>query len=328
MMRSICFHNDGTNHENLSREEIRARIANPDELLWILLEAPTEQELYDVLQNLFQFHSLAIEDCIGENYQSPKIDDFGHYLFIIAHAIRPDKDIKNFEYLETVELDIFLGQNYVVTVHHSPKMSAIETVWNRLQRDERLHSNGADFLCHAILDVLVDEYLPVLDRMDDEIDWLEDRILSAPDPNTLKRILALKHSLIALRRIISPQREVMNRLSRDDFPMIDQKARIYYRNIYDHLVRIQDLSESIRDIVTSTLDTYLNSTSLKLNEIMKTLTIVSTIFLPLTFISGIFGMNFLFNIDYHWSEGAPVFLFLCIASVLTMLIIYKRSRWL
>jgi magnesium transporter len=206
-------------------------------------------------------------------------------------------------------------------------MPPVEKVWKGIERDERIYSNGSDFLCHAILDALVDDYMPVLDKMDEEIEWLEDRVLSKPEPETLERILSLKHSVMTLRRIVSPQRETINRLSRDDFPQIDRQSRIYFRDIYDHLVRIQDLSESIRDIVSGAMDIYLNSTSLRLNEIMKALTIVSTIFLPMSFFAGVYGMNFHYFPEITWPYGYAYVWALFIAIFVGMLIFFKKRGW-
>jgi len=165
-------------------------------------------------------------------------------------------------------------------------------VWKRIERDSRIYSHGPDFFCHAILDTIVDEYLPLIDKMESEIDWIEDSVVAKPSPDTLERLLSLKHSVMSLRRIISPQREVINRLSRDEFPQVGAYSRLYFRDVYDHLIRIQDLTDAIRDVISGSMDIYLNSTSLRLNEVMKALTIVSTIFLPLSFVAGVFGMNF------------------------------------
>jgi len=196
-----------------------------------------------------------------------------------------------------------------------------------MKKDRRIISNGSDFLCHAILDVLVDDYMPLLDKMDEEIEWLEDTVLSKPDPSTLERILNLKHSLMALRRIISPQREIMNRLSRDDYPQIDRQSKIYFRDIYDHLVRIQDLTETIRDIVSGALDIYLNSTSLRLNNIMKALTIVSTIFLPLSFVAGVYGMNFQYMPEIYWQYGYLFVWIIFVVIFIGLLVTFKRRGW-
>lgn len=206
-------------------------------------------------------------------------------------------------------------------------MPPVREVWQRLQLDERIVQNGSDYLCHAILDRLVDEYFPLLDQMDETIESLEDQVLANPTTDTLSKLLESKHELMSLRRIISPQREVMNRLSRDDFPMIDQQSRLYFRDIYDHLVRLQDLSESLRDIVSGALDIYLNSTSLRLNEVMRSLTIVSTIFLPLTFVAGIYGMNFEYMPEIHWRYGYIFVWVIFILIIVGMLAWFKHRKW-
>lgn len=323
MIRSIFTSTPGK-RSNLTLSEIPEALSDPNGLIWIDLNNPTPQEIHSVLEEIFHFHPLTIEDCLSSGYQTPKIDDFGDYIFIIAHAIPPDARISD---QETLELNLYLGSNYVVTTYHAPSMPPVDETWNNLSRDERLISNGSDFLCHRILDRLVDDYLPLIDSMDTELEKLEDQVLARPTPQVLERVLTLKHDIMFLRRIISPQREVINRLSRDDFPMIDRQSRIYFRDIYDHLVRVQDLTESLRDIVSSVLDIYLNSTSLRLNEIMKALTIVSTIFLPMSFVAGVYGMNFHFMPELTWKLG---YLFVWIVFVVIfagMLLFFKRRNW-
>lgn len=305
-------------------ESMQDALSNPEALLWVSLANPDENE-YQILSDIFHFHPLAIEDTQGEEYQPPKIDDFGSYLFLIVHGILSGTDVNT---LGTQELDFFLGENYLVSVYQGQNMRAVESVFSRINRDERLYSFGSDYLCHAVLDALVDEYIPIIDQMDEEIEVLEDRVLAQPSPQTLERILSLKHSIMSLRRIIAPMREVMNRLSRDDFPMIDQQSRIYYRDIYDHLVRIHDMSESIRDIVTGTMDIYLNSTSLRLNEVMRALTVVSTIFLPLSFLAGIYGTNFSNTFPaYDHPYGFLILWMVCILIVFGMLAWFRKRGW-
>jgi magnesium transporter len=206
-------------------------------------------------------------------------------------------------------------------------MPPVEMVWNRIEKDQRLLSHGADFLTHAILDALVDDYMPLIDQMDEEIEWLEDRVLEKPNPETLERILALKHTTLTLRRIVGPQRENMNRLSRDDFDLIASKNKIYYRDIYDHLVRIQDLIESVRDIVSGTLDIYLSATSNRLNEVMKALTVVSTIFLPLSFFAGVYGMNFKYFPEINWPLGYLFVWVLFLSVAGSMIFLFKKRNW-
>jgi len=301
-------------------------LQDPAGLLWVSLEETNTAEVNAILRDVFHFHPLAIEDCLSDGYQAPKVDIFSDYLFIIVHALQPDFPL---DQLDTMELNCFLGSNYLVTSFTCGQMSPVQAVWERLERDERLLEHGADFLCYTILDQLMDEYLPLLDSMDEEIDHLEDQVvLAKPERGVLQRILALKHSILTLRRIIAPQREVMNRLSRDDLPQIQDAHRIYYRDIYDHLVRVHDLSESIRDVATGTLDTYLSAASNRLNEVMKALTIVSTIFLPLSFVAGIYGMNFEFFPEIHWRFGYLYVWGVFILIVLGMLWFFRRRGWI
>ncbi len=324
MIRSIYFPPKEKPIRNIPVDQFQDCLQNPDGLLWVILEQTNPDEIRSILADSFHFHPLAVEDCVDHGYQTPKIDDFDDYLFIITHAIQPSAEISEDDVLE---LDLFLGANYLVTVSTEPVMPPVEKTWKLLDKDKRLHSGGADFLCHAVLDILVDDYMPLLDHMEDEIEKLEDLVLAKPQSETLERILALKHSIMILRHIIWPQREVINRLSRDEFPMIDQQSRIYFRDIYDHLMRIQEMSENIRDVVSGSLDIYLNSTSLRLNEVMKALTIVSTIFLPLSFVAGNFGMNFKFMPELNWQLGYPMVLGIYILIVAGMLYFFKKRGW-
>jgi magnesium transporter len=324
MVRSIFFASNGEIKKKLTDAEIKNALQQPDGLLWLHLQKPDLDELLHYLRDIFNFHPLAIEDCQTGEYQTPKVDDFNAYIFIIAHFIHFGA---NHDGVSTNELNIFLGSNYLVSCSFFEGIPPIEQVWEGLNRDERLHINGSDFLCHAILDRLVDGYMPVLDQLDEEIDLLEDLVMAKPEPQTLERILNLKHNIMGLRRVISPMREVMNKLSRDEYPQIDQHSRIYFRDIYDHLVRFQDLSESIRDIASGALDIYLSSTSLRLNEIMKALTIVSTIFLPLTFLAGVYGMNFHFMPELAWAWAYPVLWGIFIVVGLGMIYYIKRRGW-
>jgi magnesium transporter len=325
MIRSFSFSQDQQKTYGLSLEEIARAFHSAEGLLWVVLDHPDQEELLTVLRDTFQFHPLSIEDCGNEGYQIPKVDDYDDYIFLVLHALLPQgQDLVD---LEMRELDLYLGKNYVVSIFRSAEMPPVERVWNRLEKDDRLFKNGADFLCHALLDALVDDYMPLIDSMDDEIEWLEDKVLEKPSPETLERILALKHATLSLRRVIGPQREIMNRLSRDDFELIAPKHRIYFRDIYDHLVRIQDLSESVRDIVSGTLDIYLSATSNRLNEVMKALTIVSTIFLPLSFVAGVYGMNFRYFPEINWQYGYLFVWGIFVVIVAAMLIYFKRRGW-
>ena len=326
MIQSIYFSSSNSSPQRgLDVDQLKQAMQNPEGLLWVSLEKPDTAESDYILRDVFHFHPLAIEDSQSTGYQTPKIDDYGHFLFIVAHALAASTDHINSD--SSLELNLFLGENYLITSYNSDDMPPVRDVWRRLQRDERIVQNGSDYLCHAILDHLVDDYIPLLDQMDETIEALEDQVLEKPTTDTLSNLLEIKHELMSLRRVISPQREVINRLSRDDYPMIDQQSRLYYRDIYDHLVRIQDLSESLRDIVSGVLDIYLNSTSLRLNEVMKALTVVSTIFLPLTFVAGIYGMNFEYMPEIHWRYGYIFVWIIFIIIAIGMLAWFRYRKW-
>lgn len=305
--------------------QVKEHLSFSDGFTWLSLESADDNETETILRELFHFHPLAVEDCQTVGFQVSKIDDFGEYIFIITHAIDQAYIDGN---IIPVELDLFLGRNFLVTCYTEHNLPSIEKVWELLTKDKRISKFGADFLCHTILDVIVDDYMPLIDQMESEVEWLEDSVIEKPNPETLQRLLTIKHSIMALRRIISPQREVMNRLSRDEFPdIIDNQSLIYFRDIYDHLVRIQDMADILRDIVSGALDIYLNSTSLRLNEIMKALTIVSTVFLPLSFITGAFGMNFLHIPGATSSVGFYVTCGLLVFLGFLMLFYFKKRRW-
>jgi magnesium transporter len=325
MIRSIYRAPDGSRRLNLTSQDMLRALGEPQGLLWVSLEEPTEAEVQSILHDVFHFHPLSIEDTLSTDYQAPKVDSFTEYIFLVMHALQPGFPAQA---LETMELDLFLGHNYLVTSFTSPRMPAVRYVWDRLDRDERLLAHGPDVLCHAVLDKLVDDYLPLLDDIDLEIDALEDEVLTGPLENTLQRILDMKHGMLTLRRIVMPQREVINRLSRDELPQISPNNRIYYRDIYDHLVRIYDLSETVRDVVTGTLDTYLSVTSNRLNEVVKTLTVVSTIFLPLSFVASVYGMNFVNMPELHWRYGYFALWGVFVLITVGMLAIFRRRRWI
>ncbi len=324
MIRTMLIPKSGSPQFDISTDVCKTALADMDNLVWVSLEQPTHDELHQILEDVFHFHPLAIEDCESTGFQTPKVDDYGNYLFIVVMALLADHDRS---LLSSEEFDIFLGQNYVVSSFFSPKITAVEKLLTRLQRDERLQTNGADFLCHALIDMIVDDYSPPLEALEDELEALEDRVLAQPQQETLEKILQLKHATISVRRVIAPLREVINHLTREDYTMIDHQSVLYFRDIYDHLVRTYDWIDILRDMATNALEVYLNATSLRLNAVMKALTIVSTIFLPLSFVAGVYGMNFHFMPELSWKWGYPLVwvVFLLIAG--GMLYFFKKRKW-
>jgi magnesium transporter len=264
-------------------------------LLWVDMAEEPPEACEPILSSTFGFHPLAVDDALQESHV-PKVDDWGQYLYLVLHAIdfdahslhesRPDGGR-----MDTNELDIFVGKNYLVS-HHDRQISAVDRAWELCHRDERHLLKGADHLLYRIADELVTSYMPTVEDMDEAFDEFEDQIFVNPDPKTLERLFALKRALLHQRRILTPQREVLNKLARDDYAVIDAESRIFFRDVYDHLVRLHDINESMRDLVGGALDTYLSVINNRMNDTIKALTIITTMFMPLTFVTGFFGMNF------------------------------------
>jgi magnesium transporter len=277
----------------------------------------------------FGFHPLAIDDALQETHV-PRLDDWGEYLYIVLNYMNMTPNGETWE-TKVEELDVFLGQNYIVT-HHDDRIPAVDETWMVCDRDERNLHEGADHILYRIADHLMAGYMPAVEKVDEAIDRLEDQIFDRPSPYTLESLLALKRVLVAMRRIIIPQREVLNKLARDDYKVIDPKDRVFFRDIYDHLVRLHDLNESLRDLVGSVLDTYLSVINNRMNEIMKTLTIITVLFMPLTFLTGYFGMNFfepLGNLR-EWTTNPVFYLTLAVILImpLGMYLWMRRRTWL
>jgi magnesium transporter len=256
-------------------------------LLWVDFSGEPPQVCQPILEG-FGFHPLAIDDALQETH-SPKVDDWDDYLYVVLNDMQVDGSGGWETTLE--ELDIFVGRNYLVT-HHDRPMQFVDRVWNSCQRDPRLAHEGSDHLLYKLADNLVEQYMPVIERVDQALDEIEDQLFERPDPQTLSQLFSLKRLLLTMRRITMPQREVLNKLARDNYRVIDPRDRIFFRDIYDHLVRLHDLNESLRDLIGGVLDTYLSVVNNRMNEVMKTLTTITTLFMPITFITGFFGMNF------------------------------------
>lgn len=289
MIRVQARLGDGTLQSDVPVADIARLRTDPNCMIWVdmMPKDNDEQVAERLLLEQFGFHSLAIDDALRETHV-PKVDDWHEYLYVVLHAVRFDTATRR---IRTLELDAFVGKNYLVT-HHCESVAAIDSIWTAVGRAPRRLSSGCDNLLYQIADSIVAEYMPLVDQLDDWIDEVEEEIFRKPTAQTLARILRQKRRLVSMRRSLSALREVLNRLARDDYDVIDSSDRVYFRDVYDHVVRLYDIVESMRDLVGGSLDTYLSVTSNRINEIMKTLTIVNVIFLPLSFVASFFGMNF------------------------------------
>jgi len=289
---------EGDLKRELTAEEIKAAFESRQGLLWVDIAETTEED-GKFMEQTFNFHHLAVEDCVSPLIHPPKIDDFDEYLFLIVHGINYAVES---EVVETAEVAIFLGQHFVVSSHNYPIYS-VEAVRQRVEDDSRPMRRGTDFLAHALVDTLIDNVMPTIDKMSDIAEEIEEEVIHHPQQAILEAILKLKRSTLRIHRVMAPQREVLNRLSRGEFPIIREEAQIFYRDIYDHLVRIEDLNQTIRDRADNALATYLSSIANRQNETMKVLSIVATIFLPLMLVAGIYGMNFKYMPELEWEWG-------------------------
>jgi magnesium transporter len=284
---------DGTGafHADWPIANIEQAIDDPSGLLWVDVLGPDEHKtdhLRDWLCEHFHFHHLAVEDALGQTH-IPRVDDWGDYLYLVFHVARI---VPETERLELQELDIFLGKNYVITYHTAP-LPILDKDRESIERDPRDRlRQGADHLLVRFLELAIDESLKAIEDLDEQVDTIQNAVIENATPKNLKAIFRIKRSAIGLHKVLSPQREVLNRLARDPYQPIQPKHRVYFRDLYDHVVRIHDISESLRDLISGTLETYLSVVSNRTNDIMKTLTIVTVMFMPMSFIVGFFGMNF------------------------------------
>jgi magnesium transporter len=288
MIRSLYRTLDGHIRTDLSPGEFPIALQDGSGLLWVDISGEPADICEPILRETFGFHPLAVDDALEETHV-PKVDDWGQYLYLALHAVVFDQ--KSDEQLDTLELDVFLGKNYLVTYQAQP-VTTVDRVWAICQRDERYLQRGTAYLMYELTDEVVADYMPAIEQLDDAIDQIEDQVFDDPSQALLERLFALKRALLRLRRMLAPQREVLNKLARGGYDVVGEEYRVFFRDVYDHLVRLYDITESLRDLVGSALDTYLSVVNNRMNDVMKTLTVITTLFMPLSFLSGFFGMNF------------------------------------
>ena len=291
-------------------------------VVWVDLQSPSIPESL-ILSDTFAFHPLSVEDAMSAR-QYPKVEAYDGYLYIILHGIAFQAGTTAFA---TQDVDFFLDPTFLVTVHPGG-CPYIEDLREHAPRNPKILSEGTVSLFHRIVDSMVDHYRPAMDQLEDRLDDLEKRIFDAPDPKLVRRILAEKRHVASLRRIVTPQRDVVSRLARRDFPDISTEMSFRFRDVYDHLVRVADDSLMFQDRITGMLDAHLSNVSNRLNEVMKVLTVVATVFMPPTLLAGIYGMNV--PLPHFPGGDATQFWWLCgICFVLIggMLAVFRRRRW-
>ncbi|HWS70754.1 MAG TPA: magnesium/cobalt transporter CorA [Thermoanaerobaculia bacterium] len=293
------------------------------DVLWVDIQHPTQETIEPLLEERFGFHELAAEDSLSDN-TLPKYDSFADYDFFIFRAV--DVDL-NEHASQTYKLAAFLGKNFLFTIHRDA-MHPVDNVCNRLPGDKRVLVNGPDFLLYQIVDQMVDAYFPLLDRMEECVDALQDAIFLDAHPGQLDELLHLKRDVNVLRRQSLPQRELLNQISRGDSRFIQDRHRIYFRDVYDHMFRISETIDVERDMMAGTMEAYLSVIANRTNEIMKVLTVFSAIMLPLTLIAGVYGMNFANEPELHWKYGYYYALGLMGVTTAVMLLWFRKRGWI
>lgn len=325
MIRVIFRDVDGKTTSGAPVEQLPQLLQAEHGAVWIDMQTPSDADYRLVLESIFHFHPLAIEDAINDIHL-PKIDDYGAYVYLVFHTVGLGEEPMD---IDTEEVDVFLGTNYLVTIHDQQRRS-IDRAWDAEYHRLNGLARGPAMLLYELLDSQIDSYIPIIDAFEDQLERLGDDIfLSGENERVLlNRLLTAKSSSLRLQRILTPQRELLGRLASNEYRAVPAPARIYFRDVYDHLARLANLAESTRDLAGSTIETHLALVNNRMNEVMKLLTMISTIFIPLSFIAGIYGMNFEFMPELHWPWAYPLVwvIFLVIAG--SMLLFFRRRRWI
>lgn len=286
MTRSFVFNQGRLVGQDLDLDSLRLVLFDPGLNIWVDMEQSSDEEAKQVLDGIFGFHPLAIEDCLTLS-ERPKVDEYESYLFMVIHAVDYTRGTEEFR---TTELNIFMGKDFVVTYHREPLKSIAATI-DRVMKNAPSVARAPDRLTHTILDFLYENYRPALDELSAEIAELEEKVLTSPAADILSDVQKVRREVQRLRQIITPQREIVARLARGDFKVVRAHLLPYYRDLYDELVRISDMAESYRDSLTNILQVHLNLQQTQVNQVIKVLTVLATLALPAFIITSFYGMN-------------------------------------
>lgn len=318
-------------------EFTECEIAHPEKLkdylarwpvCWINVDGLGDTQTLQQIADIFHLHPLAMEDVVNV-HQRAKVEQYGDRTFLVTHMA----ELK--DHLKTEQVSLFLGPNFVITFQERPGWDCLEPVRERIRKQvSRVREAGAGYLVYSILDAVIDHYFPVLETYGERLELLEDRIVLSPDRSVIAEVHEMKREFLHLRRAIWPQREALNTLVRDEIPHLTGDVKLYLRDVYDHTVRIIDLVETYREVCSDLMDLYLSSVSNRMNDIMRVLTVISTLFIPLTFVVGMYGMNFntaksWWNMpELNWSYGYPLCIAVMLAIAVGQLIFFRRKGWI
>lgn len=321
-----CDKKQQTIHDLTNLDQLSEFKDNENTFLWVDLQDPTKKELAKIGEE-FELHPLALEDASHE-HQRPKIEEYDHFYFVVFYTARLDKQKLG---LEMREIDLFLNKNYLITVHEQPieELKEIEMRWTR---NVKQLAWGTGILLYSFLDTIVDGYFPVVDALVDQTEDIEGQLYESRglrrESDTALRLLSLRKQFLALRRVVTPQRDILNVLTNRDDPIFDEHIDIYFRDIYDHISRLADTVDLYRDQLSGTMDANLTVASNELNKVMRTMTAASIILMVDSLIAGVYGMNFVNMPELKWEYGYFIVLALMLALTLGLGFFFRRLRWL
>ena len=321
-MTAFHYAGDRCDEQSVDRPDSLAPPTD-ESVVWVNVGGIHKMEVLEAFGKQFGLHPLLLED-IANTDQRPKLDDYETHFFLVMKML----SLSERQDVMVEQVSLVLGRNFVLSFQENGS-DVFQPVRERLRGGKgRMRQSGADYLLHALVDAIVDQYFAVLESVGEKIESLQQVVVADPKPETLREIHALKRQLLFLRRAVWPLRDVMNNLSRSDCPIFQQTTKVFFRDVYDHVVQIVDTIETLREMVSASLDIYLSSVSYRLNAVMRVLTVITTIFMPLSFIASIYGMNFEHMPELRSEWGYPLVLGVMVAVGVGMLAVFRKKRWL
>ncbi|PCC99423.1 magnesium/cobalt transporter CorA [Halopseudomonas pelagia] len=299
--------------------EVRQR----GQVTWLNVDGVHQADVIEAVGQAFNLHPLVMEDILNVD-QRPKVEDYDGYLYLVLRILRYDAASQE---IQSEQVSLVLGEHFVLSLQEV-KSEIFDAVRNRLRDGRQIRCMPADYLAYALLDAVVDQYFLALEELSEQIETLEDQLIENPQPANLRQIHHYKREMLILRKAVWPLREVLGRLSRDESPLISAETRVFLRDVYDHTIHVMDTIDTLRELLVGLLDLYLSSINNRMNEVMKVLTIIATLFMPLTFIAGVYGMNFELMPELEWRWGYPAVMALMLLISGSLLYSFRRRGWI
>ena len=325
LLRVMAYGPGGLEERTLADPGELPELLGKQPVTWLDVDGLGNAEILSRVASVFELHPLLLEDVVNV-HQRPKVEEYGKHHFVVVHQLQARG--------QTEQMSLVLGPNYLVTFQVTVG-DCLDPVRERLRKSRgKLRESGPDYLAYCVIDAVVDHYFPVLDQLTEQLVGLEERIVQRPDPEALRQVYNLRHELLALRRTVWPMRELIGHLQRGDVPQVTPETRLYLRDTHDHCFQLMEVIDSAREIVSGLMDLYMSSVSQRMNEVMKVLTIISTIFIPLSFIASLYGMNFRGDVspwnmpELGWRYGYPAVLLLMALAAGGMLGWFWRAGWI